>query len=117
RALTGAEPDRLPEEHRRQLTIELGYAWTTVAGTGPVAFVDVPGHERFVPTTLAGMGPVPVVMLVVAADDPWMPQTAEHLAALDALGVSHGVVVISRADLAGPGPAAARARMEINRTT
>lgn len=117
RALTGTDPDRLPEEHQRGLTIELGYAWTALPGAGDVAFVDVPGHERFVPTTLAGMGSVPVALLVVAADDPWMPQAAEHLAALDALGVSRGLVAVSRADLADPGPAAERARAELARTS
>jgi selenocysteine-specific elongation factor len=82
-----------------------------------VAFVDVPGHERFVGTMLSGVGPVPVVMFVVAADDPWMPQAAEHLAALDALGVEHGVLVVTRSDLTDPAPALARARDELSRTT
>ncbi len=113
RALTGADPDRLEEEHRRGLSIELGYVWTSLEGAGDVAFVDVPGHERFISTMLAGVGPVPAVLLVVAADDPWMPQAAEHLAALDALGVRHGVVAVSRSDLADPGPAVARVRQEI----
>ncbi|ANH40392.1 Selenocysteine-specific elongation factor [Nocardioides dokdonensis FR1436] len=116
RALTGSDPDRLAEEKRRGLSIELGYAWTALPGIGDVAFVDVPGHERFVATMLAGVGPVPVAMLVVAADDPWMPQAAEHLAALDALGVTHGVLVVTRADLADPAPALARARDELART-
>ncbi|SFC66631.1 selenocysteine-specific elongation factor [Nocardioides terrae] len=116
RALTGADPDRLDEERRRGLSIELGYAWTELDGVGEVAFVDVPGHQRFLATTLAGVGPVPVAMLVVAADDPWMPQAAEHLAALDALGVRHGVVVVTRSDLADPAPALARARAEVDRT-
>jgi len=117
RALTGTDPDRLPEEHRRGLTIELGFCWTTLPGTGEVAFVDVPGHERFVPTMLSGVGPVPVALLVVAADDPWMPQTAEHLAALDGLGVRHGVVAVTRSDLADPAAASARARAELDRTS
>ncbi len=117
RALTGSDPDRLAEERRRGLTIELGYAWTTLVGVGEVAFVDVPGHERFIATALAGVGPVPVVMFVVAADDPWMPQAAEHLAALDALGVERGLLVVTRADLADPGPALARARHELSGTT
>ena len=116
RALTGDDPDRLAEEKRRGLTIELGYAWMDLPGAGEVAFVDVPGHERFVSTMLAGVGPVPVAVLVVAADDPWMPQTAEHLAVLDALGVRHGLLVVSRADLADPIPALARARDELART-
>ncbi|UMG93523.1 GTP-binding protein [Nocardioides sp. TF02-7] len=116
-ALTGMEPDRLDEERRRGLSIELGYVWTDLPGAGQVAFVDVPGHERFVTTMLAGVGPVPVAMLVVAADDPWMPQAAEHLAALDALGVAHGLVAVTRSDLADPGPAAARAEAEVARTS
>ncbi|TRW42699.1 selenocysteine-specific translation elongation factor, partial [Georgenia yuyongxinii] len=117
RALTGTEPDRLAEERRRGLTIELGFAWTSLPGVGDVAFVDVPGHERFVPTMLAGIGPVPAVLLAVAADDPWMPQAAEHLAALDALGVTHGLVAVTRADLADPAAAVARARTRLGPTT
>ncbi|MGN6250894.1 MAG: selenocysteine-specific translation elongation factor [Marmoricola sp.] len=117
RALTGMEPDRLEEEHQRGLSIELGYVWTTIEGLGDVAFVDVPGHERFLTTMLAGVGPVPAALLVVAADDPWMPQAAEHLAALDALGVQHGVVAVTRSDLADPGPAIDRARAELAGTT
>jgi selenocysteine-specific elongation factor len=117
RALTGSDPDRLEEEHRRGLSIELGYVWTSLPPVGDVAFVDVPGHERFVSTMLAGVGPVPAVLFVVAADDPWMPQAAEHLAALDALGVAHGVVAVSRSDLADPGPATARVRAELESTS
>jgi selenocysteine-specific elongation factor len=117
KALTGSDPDRLEEERRRGLSIQLGYCWTTLPGAGEVAFVDVPGHERFVSTMLAGIGPVPAVLLVVAADDPWMPQAAEHLAALDALGVRHGVVAVTRSDLADPGPAAERAAYEVGRTS
>lgn len=117
RALTGTDPDRLAEEHRRGLSIELGYVWTTLEPVGDVAFVDVPGHERFLPTMLAGIGPVPAVLFVVAADDPWMPQAAEHLAALDALGVSRGVVAVTRADLADPAAAMARAEAEVARTS
>ncbi len=116
-ALTGSDPDRLEEEHRRGLTIQLGYCWTALPGLGDVAFVDVPGHERFVATMLSGIGPVPAVMFVVAADDPWMPQAAEHLAALDALGVTHGVVAVTRSDLADPGPASRRATEELARTS
>jgi selenocysteine-specific elongation factor len=117
RALTGMEPDRLEEERRRGLSIRLGYVWTTLEDAGEVAFVDVPGHERFVATALSGLGPVPVVLFVVAADDPWMPQAAEHLAALDALGVDRGVLAVTRADLADPGPALERARHELDRTS
>jgi selenocysteine-specific elongation factor len=117
RALTGRDPDRLEEERRRGLSIELGYCWTELPRVGEVAFVDVPGHQRFITTALAGMGPVPVALLVVAADDPWMPQTAEHLRALDALGVAHGIVVVTRSDLADPAPAISRAAEEVSRTT
>jgi selenocysteine-specific elongation factor len=117
RALTGQDPDRLEEEHRRGLSIRLGYCWTELPGAGEVAFVDVPGHERFVPTMLSGVGPVPAVLLVVAADDPWMPQAAEHLAVLDALGVEHGLLVVTRSDLADPAPALARARSALAATS
>ncbi|GAB7189365.1 selenocysteine-specific translation elongation factor [Kineococcus sp. NUM-3379] len=117
RALTGMEPDRLAEERRRGLTIELGYAWTELPPAGQVAFVDVPGHERFVPTMLAGVGPVPVALLVVAADSGWMPQTAEHLAALDALGVRSGLLVVTRSDLEDPELALEEARAELAGST
>jgi len=116
-ALTGMAPDRLEEERRRGLSIQLGYCWTSLPGAGDVAFVDVPGHERFIATTLSGVGPVPAVMFVVAADDPWMPQAAEHLAALDALGVERGVLVVTRSDLAEPAPALARAQAELAGTS
>src|SRR5450756_2607249 len=123
RALTGMEPDRWAEERRRGMTIYLGYAWMTLPAqdAGPageqLAFVDVPGHERFVPNMLAGLGPVPAVLFVVAADGGWMPQSAEHLAAVDALGVRHGILVITRADLADPGPATRQALAEIASTS
>ncbi len=110
RVLTGMDPDRLKEEHQRGLSIALGYCWATLPEVGEVAFVDVPGHERFIATTLAGLGPVPGVLFVVAADDPWMPQAAEHLAALDALGVTRGVLAVTRADLSDPAPARAAAQ-------
>ncbi|GAA2907915.1 selenocysteine-specific translation elongation factor [Streptosporangium fragile] len=113
RALTGMEPDRLAEERRRGLTIELGYAWTTLPSGERLAFVDVPGHERFLGTMLAGVGPAPAVMFVVAADEGWMPQSEEHLVALEALGVRHALLVVTRADLADPGPAAPAARARL----
>jgi selenocysteine-specific elongation factor len=103
RALTGMEPDRWAEERRRGLTLDLGFAWLTLPGGERLAFVDVPGHERFVPNMLAGVGPVPAVLFVVAADGGWMPQSAEHLAAIDAVGIQHGLLVVTRADLADPG--------------
>jgi selenocysteine-specific elongation factor len=107
--LTGRWPDRLAEEQRRGLTIDLGYAWTTIEGR-EVAFVDVPGHERFVGNMLAGVGPVPAVVFVVAATEGWMPQSDEHHAALRALGVGHVLVVISKADVADPAAAIAQVR-------
>src|SRR5699024_8512262 len=87
RALTGMEPDRWAEERRRGLTIDLGFAWTTLPSGRQVSFVDVPGHERFLPNTLAGLGPAPVVCFVVAADEGWCAQSADHRDAVAALGV------------------------------
>ncbi|TDC32778.1 selenocysteine-specific translation elongation factor [Micromonospora sp. KC213] len=117
RALTGMEPDRWAEERRRGMTIDLGFAWSTLPSGTTVAFVDVPGHERFVPNMLAGVGPVPAVLMVVAADEGWMPQSAEHLAALDALGVSYGLLAVTRADLADPRPAIEAARAHLAGTS
>ncbi len=102
RALTGMEPDRWAEERRRGMTIDLGYAWTTLPSGQQIAFVDVPGHERFTTNMLAGVGPVPAVLLVIAADEGWAAQTDEHVRALDALGVRHGLVAVTRSDLADP---------------
>jgi selenocysteine-specific elongation factor len=116
RALTGMEPDRWAEERRRGMTIDLGFAWTTLETGERLAFVDVPGHERFVTNMLAGVGPAPAVMVVVAADEGWMPQSAEHLAAVDALGVRHGLLVVTRADRADPAAALAHARAEVAAT-
>ncbi len=118
RALTGMEPDRLDEERRRGLTIELGYVWTSLhPGEEPVAFVDVPGHHRFLSTMLAGVGPVPAAMLVIAADGGWEAQTVEHVAALDALGVRYGVVAITRSDLADPAPVRAETLRRLRDTS
>jgi len=117
RALTGMEPDRWAEERRRGITIDLGFAWMTLPSGERLAFVDVPGHARFVPNMLAGIGPVPAVVFVVAADEGWRQQSAEHLAALDALGVRHGLLVVTRCDLADPGRAVAEARTEIGATS
>ncbi|GAA4355698.1 selenocysteine-specific translation elongation factor [Angustibacter luteus] len=115
RAVTGQEPDRYAEEQRRGLTLDLGFVWTTLDGE-TLAFVDVPGHERFVPTMLAGLGPVPAVVLVVAADAGWMPQTQEHVEAIEAFGVRHGLVVVSRADLADPAPVVTDVRERLQHT-
>jgi selenocysteine-specific elongation factor len=113
RALTGMEPDRWAEEQRRGLTIDLGYAWLTLPSGERIAFVDVPGHERFAANMLAGVGPVPAVLFVVAADGGWMPQSAEHLAVLAALGIRHVLLAVTRCDLADPGPARAVAAAEL----
>ncbi|GAA5129167.1 selenocysteine-specific translation elongation factor [Haloechinothrix salitolerans] len=116
RRLTGMEPDRWEEERRRGLTIDLGFAWTEL-DRDTLAFVDVPGHERFVPNMLAGVGPVPAALFVVAADEGWMPQSEEHLAALHALGVRHGLLAISKSDRADPDHAAQQARARIARSS
>lgn len=100
RALTGIEPDRWAEEKRRGLTIDLGFAWTTLPSGKDVSFVDVPGHERFLGNMLAGLGPAPVVCFVVAADEGWQAQSSDHRDAVNALGIRHGIVTLTRADLA-----------------
>jgi selenocysteine-specific elongation factor len=100
RALTGMEPDRFAEEKRRGMTIDLGYAWTTLPSGEQLAFVDVPGHQRFIANMLAGLGPAPGVLFVVAADEGWSRQSEEHLAAIHALDLRHGLLAVTRADLA-----------------
>ena len=99
RALTGIDPDRLQEEKRREMTIDLGFAWLTLPSGREVSIVDVPGHERFIKNMLAGVGGVDLAMLVVAADESVMPQTREHLAILDLIEVTRGVVALTKADL------------------
>jgi selenocysteine-specific elongation factor len=98
-ALTGTDPDRWPEEKTRGLTIDLGFAFTTLPSGQELGFVDVPGHVRFLKNMLAGVGAVEAAILVVAATEGWMPQSEEHLRILDLLGIGHGVAVISKADL------------------
>lgn len=100
--LTGTDPDRFEEEKRRGLTIDLGFAWLTLPSGTEVGFVDVPGHERFVHNMLAGVGPVRLVVFVVAADEGWKPQSEEHLAILDLLGVDGAIVALTKCDLAEP---------------
>lgn len=100
RALTGIETDRLAEERKRGLSIELGFAWTALPSGREVAFVDVPGHERFLGTMLAGLGPAPIVCFVVAADEGWRAQSSDHRDALAALGIDQGLLVVTRSDLA-----------------
>ncbi len=120
RALTGMEPDRWAEERRRGLTIDLGYAWTELtddAGALTVAFVDVPGHQRFIGNMLAGLGPAPAVLFVVAADAGWSRQSEEHLAAVDALHIERGLLAVTRSDLADPQPALTDALARLGRSS
>lgn len=100
KALTGKDPDRLPEEKRREMTIELGFASFKLDTGEEVGIVDVPGHERFIKTMIAGVGTLDMVMFIVAADDGWMPQSAEHLAILSYLEQRHGLIVLTKVDLA-----------------
>ena len=98
RALTGVDTDRLPEEKKRGLTIDLGFAYHALGDGHVLGFVDVPGHERFVRNMLAGVGAIDLALVVVAADDGVMPQTREHTAILDLLGVTECIAVVSKAD-------------------
>ncbi|MBI2965112.1 MAG: selenocysteine-specific translation elongation factor [Chloroflexi bacterium] len=99
RALTGIDPDRLPEEKERGMTIELGFAWLTLPGGLEVSVVDVPGHERFIKHMLMGVGGIDVALLVVAADEGVMPQTREHVAIIDLLRIGRGVVALTKREL------------------
>jgi selenocysteine-specific elongation factor len=101
KALTGTDTDRLPEEKARGITIDLGFAHLALSGLS-IGVIDVPGHEDFVRNMIAGIGSVDLALLVVAADDGWMPQTEEHLQILHYLGVEHGVVAITKCDLGDP---------------
>jgi selenocysteine-specific elongation factor len=109
-ALTGVDTDRLPEERRRGISIALGYAPLTLPSGRRLSVVDVPGHERFVRTMVAGASGIDLYLMVVAADDGVMPQTVEHAAVLAALGVIEGVVAVTKADVADPARAVAQAR-------
>jgi selenocysteine-specific elongation factor len=109
-ALTGVDTDRLPGEKARGISIELGYAPLVLPSGGRLSVVDVPGHERFVRTMVAGATGIDLYLMVVAADDGVMPQTLEHAAVLAALGVSDGVVAVTKADLADPERATRQAR-------
>jgi selenocysteine-specific elongation factor len=99
KALTGIDPDRLKEEKERGMTIDLGFAWLKLPGGREVSIVDVPGHERFIKNMLAGVGGIDMALLIIAADEGVMPQTREHLAILDLLGMKNGIVVITKKDL------------------
>ncbi len=98
-ALTGTDPDRFEEEKRRGLTIDLGFAHTTLPSGAPVSFVDVPGHVRFLRNMLAGVGGVDACLFVVAATEGWKPQSEEHLRILELLGLRHGVIALTKRDL------------------
>ncbi len=102
KALTGIDTDRLPEEKRRGLTIDLGFAYLPVASAATIGFIDVPGHERFIHNMLSGVSGIDFALLVVAADDGVMPQTREHLAILDLLGVARGAVALTKIDRVAP---------------
>ncbi|TML08708.1 MAG: selenocysteine-specific translation elongation factor [Actinobacteria bacterium] len=110
RELTGVDTDRLPEEQRRGMTIELGYAPLVLPSGRRLSVIDVPGHEKLVRTMVAGATGIDLFLLVIAADDGVMPQTREHLAVLRSLGVGSGVVAITKADLADPAAAIDEAR-------
>jgi len=97
-SLTGRDPDRWDEEKRRGMTIDLGFVWMTLPSGRRASFVDVPGHRRFMGNMLAGVGPVDAALLVVAADEGWMPQSEEHLAVLDLLGIDRAVVAVTKSD-------------------
>ena len=99
RALTGVDTDRLKEEKERGISIDLGYAYLPDPNGEIIGFVDVPGHEKFIHNMLAGATGIDFALLVVAADDGVMPQTLEHLAILDLLGISRGVVALTKIDL------------------
>src|ERR1700734_3469310 len=97
KALTGTDPDRLEEEKRRGITIDLGFAFLDL-GEVRIGFVDVPGHERFVGNMLAGVGGIDLVLLIIAADEGIKPQTREHFDILQLLGVRRGITVLTKAD-------------------
>ena len=98
-ALTGIDPDRLEEEKRRGLTIDIGFAWVGLPSGAEVGIVDVPGHERFIKNMLAGVGAINVALFIVAANEGWKPQSQEHLDILDLLGICSAVVAVTKADL------------------
>lgn len=120
KALTGSDPDRLPEEKARGITIDLGFAHldlTTAAGESlRVGIVDVPGHEDFVRNMIAGIGAIDLALLVVAADDGWMPQTEEHLQILLYLGVMRAVVVLTKSDVGGTDKIVEEVRAQLSDT-
>jgi selenocysteine-specific elongation factor len=116
KALTGTDPDRFVEEQQRGLTIDLGFAWTTLPGAGPVEFVDVPGHVRFIGNMLAGVAVVEAGLLCVDAREGWRAQTEEHMQILDLIGLRAGLVALTKAGLVGP-DRLAQVRGEVARRT
>jgi selenocysteine-specific elongation factor len=99
KALTGIDTDRLEEEKKRGISIELGFANLTLPSGRRLGIVDVPGHEKFVKNMVAGATGIDIVLLVIAVDDSVMPQTIEHLAIVDLLGIKHGVIALTKSDL------------------
>ncbi len=116
KALTGVDTDRLPEEKARGITIDLGFAHLAVPGFS-IGVIDVPGHEDFIRNMIAGIGTIDFALLVVAADDGWMPQTEEHLQILNYLGVGHGVVAITKCDLDGAEQTASEVKERLRGTS
>jgi selenocysteine-specific elongation factor len=102
KALTGTDPDRLPEEKQREMTIDLGFASFQLSTGEEVGIIDVPGHERFIKNMISGVGALDLVMFVVAADDGWMPQSEEHLAILRYLGIERGLIILTKVDMVDP---------------
>src|SRR5947209_19268481 len=120
KALTGTDPDRLPEEKTRGITIDLGFAELNLSGPNGERFhlgiVDVPGHEDFVRNMIAGVGSIDLALLVVAANDGWMPQTEEHFQILCYLGIKRLVVAVTKSDLAAPEKVASQVREQLRDT-
>ncbi|MEZ0240707.1 MAG: GTP-binding protein, partial [Chloroflexota bacterium] len=120
RALTGIDADRLPEEQRRGMTIDVGFAHLTLDDGAELDFVDVPGHDRLIGIMLVGAGEIDAAMLVVAADDGPRAQTLEHLGLLDALAITEGLAVVTKADTVDParaGEVVAAVRALLDRTS
>ena len=103
KALTGTDTDRLPEEKARGLTVDLGFAYHDLPDGEVIGFVDVPGHEKFIRNMLAGVAGIDLGLLVIAADDGVMPQTREHLAILDLLGIKNILIALTKIDRVAPG--------------
>ena len=99
KALTGIDTDRLIEEKKRGITIELGFAYLDLPDGGRAGIIDVPGHEKFVRNMLAGAGGIDLALLIVAADEGVMPQTVEHLGILSLLEIQHGIIVLTKTDM------------------